>query len=347
VRFHSLGVVMFGVVVATASPSAARAANANDAADAASAKDLFEHGRDLRARGNCADALPLFQKAYAIYPPGLGSLRNTAVCQEALGRFASARESWLELRRAVAASNDGKYTGWLEDCDRAASRLAPKVARLTTDLSVFAAGGQATGNDDVDVTVDGQPLSRDRLGVAIEHDPGTYVVRATGAAVATPGQEAIDLAPGDDKRVSLRITVNRPSAPLADEEAVTEPAASSGAEQGGGSTAMRTAGWIAVGAGGVGIVGAAVSLVLRQSALGNLKRNCPRYTEAPCDPSFQSTVTSDEKLGRTASTLLTAFGIVAGAGAVAGIALLTASGPHRTQTALVLTPTGVGAAGTF
>jgi hypothetical protein len=346
VRFHSLGVVLFGAVVATASPSAARAANTTDAADAASAKELFEHGRDLRARGNCADALPLFQKAYSIYPPGLGSLRNTAVCQEALGRFASARDSWLELRRAVAASNDGKYAGWLEDCDRAATRLAPKIARLTTDLSVFAAGGQATGNDDVDVTVDGQPLSRDRLGVAIDHDPGSYVVRATGAAVSVPGQETIDLAAGDDKRVSLRVTVNRPSAPLADEEAASEPSASPGVEQG-GSPAMRTAGWIAVGAGGVGIVGAAVSLVLRQSALGNLKGSCSRYAVAPCDPSFQSTIMSDERLGRTASTLLTVFGIVAGAGAVAGVALLTASGPHRTQTALVLTPAGLGAEGTF
>jgi hypothetical protein len=346
VRFHSLGVVLFGAVVATASPSMARAANTTDAADAASAKDLFEHGRDLRARGNCADALPLFQKADSVYPPGLGSLRNTAVCQETLGRFASARGSWLELRRAVAASNDTKYAGWLEDCDRAASRLAPKVARLTTDLSVFAAGGQATGNDDVDVTVDGQPLSRDRLGVAIEHDPGSYVVRATGAAVSVPGQETIDLAAGDDKRVSLRVTVTRPSSPLADEEAAGEPAPSSRNEEG-GSPAMRTAGWIAIGAGGVGIVGAAVSLVLRQSALGNLKNSCPDYAKAPCNPSFQSTVTSDVKLGRTASTLLTVFGIMGGAGAIAGIALLTASGPHRTQTALVLTPTGVGAEGTF
>jgi hypothetical protein len=346
VRFHSLGMVLFGAIVATASPSTARAASATDAADAASAKDLFEHGRDLRARGNCADALPLFQKAYSIYPLGLGSLRNTAVCQEALGRFASARDSWLELRRAVTGSNDGKYAGWLEDCDRAASRLAPKVARLTTDLVVSAAGGQPTGNDDVDVTVDGQPLSRDRLGVAIEHDPGTYVVRATGAAVSAPGQETIDLAAGDDKRVSLRVTVNRSPAPLANEEAAIEPAGPSRGEDG-GSPAMRTAGWIAVGTAGVGIVGAAISLVLRQSALGNLKESCRQYAVAPCDPSFQATVMSDEKLGRTASTLLTVFGIVGGVGAVAGVALLTASGTHGRQTALVLTPTGVGAEGTF
>ncbi len=107
-RVHSLRAVLVGALVASAVPSIARA---DGGADAASAKDLFEHGRDLRARGNCADALPYFEKAYAVYPLGLGSLRNIAVCQEALNHFASARDAWAALKRAVGTSSDSKYAG--------------------------------------------------------------------------------------------------------------------------------------------------------------------------------------------------------------------------------------------
>ncbi|HEY8089995.1 MAG TPA: hypothetical protein VIF09_19170, partial [Polyangiaceae bacterium] len=41
----------------------------------ADAKDLFTRGRELRTRGDCTGALPLFRKAYELYPAGLGSER--------------------------------------------------------------------------------------------------------------------------------------------------------------------------------------------------------------------------------------------------------------------------------
>src|ERR1700723_2508385 len=137
VSLRSLSAALLGALLASAPPCVAWA---DGAADAASAKDLFERGRDLRSHGNCADALPLFQKAYALYPPGIGSLRNIAVCQEALGHVASARAAWL-----------------------------------TVDLSVLDSSGAAThtsASDGVGVSIDGRPLAKERLGAAIEHDPG-------------------------------------------------------------------------------------------------------------------------------------------------------------------------------
>jgi hypothetical protein len=56
----------------------------------AEAKELFAHGRESRLRGDCAGAIPLFQKAADVYPAGLGSLRNIAECEETLGRYAAA-----------------------------------------------------------------------------------------------------------------------------------------------------------------------------------------------------------------------------------------------------------------
>jgi hypothetical protein len=352
VRFHSLAMVLCGAIVAGTIPSVARAqdpVSAPGEVSAASAKDLFERGRDLRGRGDCAGALPLFQKAYALYPLGLGSLRNIAVCEEALSRFASARDSWLELKRAVAANNDSKYAGWNEDADRAVSRLAPKVARLTTDLTVLSPGGDPTPDAPVDVTIDGQPLARDRVGVAIEHDPGTYVVRASGAGVSAPDQQTILLAAGDNKRVALRVTASPPlasSSPSADASAPALAVAPSIDHQPSASP-MRTAGWIALGLGGAGLAGAVASFVVRESALSDLKESCPQYDSGPCAPSSRSTVLSDVNRGKTASTLLTVFGAVGVVGAITGVALVTSSRSHPAQAALVLTPTGVGAAGTF
>jgi hypothetical protein len=334
VRFHSLAVVLCGAVVAGTVPSVARAQDAVSApgeVSAASAKDLFERGRDLRGRGDCAGALPLFQKAYALYPLGLGSLRNIAVCQELLGRFASARDSWLELKRAVSGNNDSKYAGWNEDADRAVSRLAPKVARLTTDLTVLSPGGDPTPDAPVDVTIDGQPLARDRVGVAVEHDPGAYVVRASGPGVSTPDQQTILLAAGDNKRVALRVTASLPSASSSPSSDASAPAlAVTPSRDQPSASPMRTAGWIALGLGGAGLVGAVASFVV-----------------GPCAPSSRSTVLSDVSRGKTASTLLTVFGAVGVVGVITGVALVTSSRSHSAQTALVLTPTGVGAMGTF
>jgi hypothetical protein len=347
VRLLSLSTVLSAVLVAGVVPRAARAAPPDGPTDPARAKELFEHGRDLRGRGDCADALPLFQKAYALYPAGLGSLRNAAACQEALGRTASARAAWLELRRALGTNSDPKYAGWAEDADRASTRLAPLVAALTIDLSLVetvGGPGRAVGPaDGVDVTIDGQALAREQLGAPIEHDPGTVVVRAVGAAGATPDEASVALAPGESKHVTLRITV----ASATPAPAVEAPASAS--ESDGSATAaspLRRDAWIALGVGAAGLAGALVSFSFRQSALGDLAVNCPTYASGTCDASKETLVSSDLNRGRTASTMLNVFGAVGIAGAVAGVALFTLSVPSR-KTAVLLLPNGVSAAGTF
>src|SRR5277367_6189891 len=108
-----LGTVMVATLLAP------RAALADPASDA---KDLFAQGRDLRARGNCADAVTLFRKASDLYPSGLGSLRNLAECEEQLGHFASSRRAWLDLKRSLITEDAHKYEGWSQDADQAAAR---------------------------------------------------------------------------------------------------------------------------------------------------------------------------------------------------------------------------------
>jgi hypothetical protein len=71
-------------------------------ADPLDAKDMFAQARGLPLQGQCARSLPLFRRAYAMYPAGLGSLRNIAECEEELGHFASARRAWLDLQLALS-----------------------------------------------------------------------------------------------------------------------------------------------------------------------------------------------------------------------------------------------------
>ena len=343
-RVHSLSAALLGALAAGAVAPAARA---EPAADPATAKTLFDHGRDLRSHGNCADALPLFQKAYALYPRGLGSLRNIAVCQEALGHFASARSAWLELRRTVATSTDPKYAGWVDDADRAMAHLAPKVPTLTVDLLlVESAGGvshESAPPDDVAVTVDGETLARERLGAPIDHDPGTVVVRAAGPSIAAPEEQTVVLAPGESKHVALRMAVTRPaSEAAAPAQAITEP--DHAARR---ASRLRTEAWVALGVGAAGLAGAAVSFAVRQSAMSDVEKLCPSYASQPCAPSNADALTADVNRGRTASTLLNVFGAAAIVGSVTGVTLFAMSRSSTRQTAVILMPGGVGATGTF
>jgi hypothetical protein len=346
VSVRSLSAALLGALLAGVLPCAAWA---DGPADAATAKDLFERGRDLRSHGNCADALPLFQKAYALYPPGIGSLRNIAVCQEALGHVASARAAWLELRRTNITTADPKYAGWAEDADHELARLAPRVATLTVDLSVLDSSGapmHPSAGDGVSVSIDGHPLAKDRIGTAIEHDPGTVVVRASGSGIVAPDEQALTLGAGENKHVGLHVTIwPAPPPPRPDVEPST-PAPELEAPSR-SSSGLRTSAWIALGIGAAGLAGAAISFAVRQSALGALRSSCPDYASMPCESSNEVTVVSDVDRGKTASTALSVLGVVGIAGTLASITLFAVSPSSSGSAAIVLTPASMGAAGTF
>src|SRR6185436_11743436 len=94
-------------------------------------KTFFAQGRQLRAAGNCPDAIVAFRRALEAFPQGLGALRNIAECEEQLGQFASARNDWWSLRRAVLQSNELRYESWEKDAEQGYARLATKVAKIT------------------------------------------------------------------------------------------------------------------------------------------------------------------------------------------------------------------------
>jgi len=267
-------------------------------ADAQSdAKDLFERGRQLRKAGDCAGAIELFEKAYALFPSALGSLRNAAECEESTGRWATARRSWLELKRQTMTTTNAAYDGWDADAESAARRLAPRVSHLMIDVST---GGH--GNDALEVTVNGEPLAIELVGTVLDRDPGTYVVRAhIGAGEAA--EQKVDLVTGESRTV--RLIVAPPG-----ERLPPQPPSNDATR----ATSWTPAGWIAVSLGAAAFVGMGVSIGIRQDALSSLESACPGYATSTCPTSVKPTVDRGDTAATTATALAVAGGVLVGAG---------------------------------
>jgi len=298
------------------------------------AKDLFERARELRTHGDCPGAVPVFRKAYALYPEGLGSLRNVAECEESLGRFASARRAWLELKRALVTHQDPKYAGWSQDAEESAARLVSRVATLTIDLQVV--GGSGEG---LRVSLDGEALPSSLVGTALDRDPGRHVVQVGGDRVNAQ-ERTVDLSAGDAKQVSLRVerAARADDAPVKPDGPPPPPTEDDGERRG---ATRRTVSWAVIGVGAASLVGAGVSLGVRQAALGDLDGSCPSQHGCP------SSVKGDVSRGQTASTLVTALGVTGAVALTAGVVLLLTGPRGEPRAGLVVTPTIGGASATW
>jgi hypothetical protein len=319
-------------------------------ADALSdAKDLFVQGRDLRARGDCVGAIALFRKAHDLYPAGLGTLRNIAECQEAVGQFASARRTWLDLKRELATDSSPRYEGWAHDADQAAGRLAPKLATIKINLSAVRTTGEAAPADGVEVTLNGEPIATVLSGTPLERDPGRYVVRVAGRLVSAPEERTVDLREGEAKSVALRVVLaDLPHAGAslgeAPPAAALAPAPENDEHE---DTTRRTLGWVAIATGAASTVGFAISVGLYVSARNDADKLCGGSIDmckaARNDAQLQAT--TDQ--GHTAATWIDVFGAVGALGLAGGALLLLTSNGHDTHPAVAVSPTGVWAVGRF
>ncbi len=313
------------VVAGLFSASPARADAESDA------KDLFARGRDLRAKHDCAAAVGAFRKAYEVFPGGLGSLRNVAECEEELRHPATARRTWLDLRRALVTATDTKYRGWDAQAQAAADRLAPAVAKLTIQI---AGARVAVRPGELTVSVNRDPLPVALLGTEIERDPGPFTIAARRTRDGATAIVSLNVQQGESRRVELLLERDEAEPARAEPGADVDP-----------NAARRTIGYVTLGVGVASLLGAGVSLGVRQSALGDVDGACP--THAACPPSLASTVSR----GRVASTLVNVLGGLGVVATGAGIALILASPSSRepvpARTAFVLRPMSLGALGAY
>ncbi|KYG00484.1 hypothetical protein BE20_55480 [Sorangium cellulosum] len=295
-------ITLCGAALLAAAPAPALAIGAEE-----DAKTLFARGRELRSAGQCEQAVIAFRSALEIYPEGLGALRNIAECEEEMGRYASARRDWWDLRRAALQSNEAKYAGWSEDAELRYRALGNKVGTLTVRLH------GAEGRSPVQVVLDGKPLDPRLLGVALERDLGAHTVELFYGGAA-PILERVELTPGASRDVTLTVPAPLPARDARPPDAAPAPPSSSG---------VRTGGYIALGVGGAGAIATAVALVVRASALSKVEDGCSPAGGGGyvCPRSLQG----DYDRGKTATTLAGVFAGVGLVGIGAGVTLLLLS----------------------
>jgi hypothetical protein len=302
-------------------------------ADEPDAKALFAQARELRLHGDCTKALPLFRRAYDVFPAGLGSLRNVAECEESLGHFLASRHAWLDLHRELLVNRESKYEGWEQDASQAVERLASELATLTIDIQAVTASGEPAPAAHVEVSVNGEALSSDLVGKPFERDPGHYVVRAVGPAPGVADEQSVDLAAADAKRVALHVVM-----PPTDEVA-TPPRVSP----------LRTAAWVAAGVGVASFIGAGIAGIERRSAMDDLTTECGSTATCPPaqnDPAASTKVHGIEEQGHSAATWTNVLLVVGALGLSTGVVLYTI-GYSRSRAAFLLSPTGVSAVGSY
>ncbi|MEO5730888.1 MAG: tetratricopeptide repeat protein, partial [Byssovorax sp.] len=310
-RSSSRAALCFAAVLLLAAP--ARASNKD-------AETFFAQGRQLRASGDCVNAIVAFRRALDIKPEGVGALRNVAECEEQLGQFASARNDWWSLRRAVLQSSDPNYEGWEKDAESAYAKLAGKVAKLTV---------RASGEDlsRVRVSIDGKPLDPRLLGVELERDLGVHTIEATYGGV-TPLVEKRTLVAGSSESVTLVIPSPKSGTRAAEGSSPTPtptPPIVAPMDRGG----LRTAGYVALGVGGLGAIGTVIATVVRGSALSTVEGACAD-PNATCRASQE--VADANSRGKTSALLANVFGGVGIAGVVTGATLLLVSSRPRAVT---------------
>ncbi|MGZ3474745.1 MAG: hypothetical protein ACXWUG_10985 [Polyangiales bacterium] len=295
------------------------------------AKDLFTRGRDLRKNGDCPGAITLFSKAYQLYPQGLGSLRNLAECEEQIGKFASARRDWLDLKRALIVNKDAKYEGWDADADAAAARLEPKVVRLTLAITVMSSegAGPLTPDMPIRVIVNGEAIDVKLIDVPLDRDPGTYLVRIEGGKELV--QKSVTLAAGEKKTLELKVVLPEKEAPkLPPEQPQPKPDKMEGSR-----APLRTAGFVSIGVGGAALIGTVVAIALRGSAKSDLEKDCPNYASGTCPTQAGK---DDADRGARWATMANVFGAITIVGLGVGAGLVIAGAPQEKKTSVKLAP---------
>jgi hypothetical protein len=171
--------------------------------DAALAQSLFDEGRRGMIAGTFADACPKLAESERL-DPALGTLLNLAVCNERLGRTASA---WAEYRDAESmAKREGRAEREAYARDRAAA-IEPRLSRLLI--------ARANGNADrgLEVRIDGEAVGEAVLGTAVPVDPGTHHIDVHAAGKKSWSATVTVGASGERQSVDVPALEDAPEAP--------------------------------------------------------------------------------------------------------------------------------------
>ncbi len=270
------------------------------------AQALFEDARKLMAGGKWTEACPKLEESQRL-DPGVGTLLNLALCNENIGRLATAHIEYSDaLAQAIREKNAEREQFAREHLER----LTPRVPKLTIRL---ACEGQAIAAERT-VIVDNAAWTPQAHGLAVFVDPGEHRISVRSKFGSGP-LKRLRLKEGEQVVDVLDCDV-APAAPNAPHAALK----------------MKRSGafWVTIaGAGafvGTSVATGAVALALRNSAASkcNFDRNYCATTDGLAEASG----------ARTMAWVSTGF--LAGAIVTAAVAFIL----PKTNVAFAVAPTG-------
>lgn len=299
---------------------------------------LIDRGVDLRVQSKDAEALALFEASWKL-KPSPRARAQMALAEQALGRWVDAEK---HLEQALADRSDpwiGRNRTMLEDGLRAVqSHLTWLQVESNVAGSTVSVNGNAVGSTPMKA-----PVRIVRASLVIEVSSPGYVTTILRRDATTDElvRESVNLAAERHSQVAAA-----PAKPAASADS-SRPAAP---DRGPPSSSARTWGWIAGGAGVVGLVGTGVLAGLALSKKSGLPQECRDAPDRNCTPEEGARINDARSYAGIANVT---FGIgLAGIG-IGSILLLTSSSPPPRNGRLVVAPSvgagwgGVEARGAF
>jgi len=302
--------------------------------DKAGARAAATQGEAAFQGKHWAEALDLFTRAESlVHSPVHLLFKARALVQ--LGQLVKAREAYLSIAREESASPSSALIKAREAAAKEEALLEPRLGNVTLKLD-------GPGAADATVTMDGAKVPSVLVGVSRPADPGEHTVRASGTGVESEPQTFL-LPEGGTTTITLRlkpmptaaVAVPGPKAAGAAHgsqhatEAATLPLAASGqdAVERDGS-GMRTASYVAIAAGAVGLAAGTVFGLNAKSKYRQGNELCGN--QDPCTLSSESAAHREQlgKDGDSAKTL-SIIGFVAGGVGVAAGTILFGLAPNK------------------
>jgi hypothetical protein len=263
-------------------PAAARAQAPSSGSNKVAAEALFEDGRKLVGLGNYAEACPKFADSERL-DPSSSTLLNLASCWEKLGRSATA---WATYKEAESSASAARRQDYVAVAQRHAEALAPKLSRLTIDVS--------RPIENLQVKRDSVLVGSAEWGSAIPLDTGAHTVEASA-----PGYKdwraAVDVTrDGADVVIAVPPLEALPAEALAPAAANALPAPAPPppappAETTSNRSAQRTIGLVVASAGVAGLALSGVFAVIANSKNTDSLNDCDKINKNSCNSMGVST----------------------------------------------------------
>lgn len=284
-----------------------------DDAQSQAAEALYRQAISLMKVGRLDEACEKFDASHSI-EPGVGTLLYLGDCYEKLDRFASALATFEEAARLAGQRGDSMRQHLASVRAAALEPRAPALEIRSRPVH---------GSMDLQVTVNGAPITGLQMNRAVRRDAGSYevVVRAVGYQSFTT---RIELQNGEPDPVV--VTIPRLS-PVASKVAASD--ASTPMDRPAVGATQRTLAWVA---GSVGValgVATGVVALLASSKLDDSKAACNPVDANSCGPEGVAL----RRDARSLANVATVTGVLGGIGVAGGVVLhLTApTAPNADQ----------------